>query len=242
VTFDPTIASTCIARHACKRHNVYCSTACEFYTDLAYQLDLSAIPAEYRGVVVERLPQPFEHIDKLRHFAAVAGERKPNNGLFLVSPTTGTGKTLAACAVAQSYIVARTRAAMRSGGAGLDQLAYFVNTVELLDLLRQAMNDDTAQLRATAAIERIKRADLVILDDVGSNRPTPWVEERFYAIVDGIWRNRTRQTLVVTSNMPLQAIEMSLGARTRSRIEGLTVALNFVGVDHRRKNYTEEGR
>lgn len=232
---DPRIASTCLARHACKRHNEYCSTACELYIDLRYQIELSGIPDEYRDVRIEDASMDGrEHIDALRLFASVAAERKPNNGLYLHSETTGNGKTEAACALAQSYIVARAKRAVNTG-ASLGQLVQFVNTTALLDLIRSAMDDETADYRMKRLFDRIRRSDIVILDDLGAERPTAWVAERFYSIVNDMWANRTRQTLIVTSNNTLQAVEMTLGARVRSRVDGLTVALPYSGRDWRRK-------
>lgn len=232
---DATIASTCPARFACRRHNAYCSTACELYIDLRYQLDLSGIPLEYRDRRIEDSRfDGREHIESLRHFAAVAAERKPNNGLYLWSATTGNGKTEAACAIAQSYLVARAKVAVNAG-TSIGQLVQFVNTTDLLDLLRQAMDDELADYRAKRLIERIRRSEIVVLDDLGAEKSSEWVAERFYTIINGLWTNRSKQTLIVTSNKSLQAIEASLGSRVRTRIDGLTVGLEFKGRDWRRK-------
>jgi DNA replication protein DnaC len=172
----------------------------------------------------------------LREYAKIAAERRPRNGLYLASSTTGNGKTEAASAIAMSFIVARAKKAINAGrDAG--QLVQFVNTVELFDTLRQAMNDDGAQSKATRLVERIENASLVVLDDISAERPSTWVEERFYSIINGIWARRTRQTLIATSNRSLQALEATLGPRIRSRIDGLTVVCNFDGSDKRRKTY-----
>lgn len=231
---DPVIASTCLARHACRQHNVLCSTACPLHIELTYQLRMSGIPDEYVDQVVERLPPDRENLDTLRAFAAVAAERKPKNGLYLYSPGSGNGKTEAACAIAQSFIVARSKAAIASGRSA-GHLVQFVNTTDLLDLLRRAMDDDVEYERARALMRRIESAELVVLDDVGSEKPSAWVEERFYAMINGIWTRRTSQTLVMTSNASLQSLEMRLGARVRSRVEGLTILVEFGGSDKRRK-------
>jgi DNA replication protein DnaC len=213
--------------------------------DLRYQLALSAIPDEYRTYTMETLPSdretrftfdPTKPALDLREYARIAGERKTKNGVYLTSPTTGNGKSELACAIAMSFIVARTRKALREG-VDVGQLVQFVNTTELLDLLRAAMNDDGAQAKATALIGRIERAPLVCLDDLGSERPSEWVAERFYSIINGIWARRAKQTLIATSNKSLQAIEATLGPRVRSRIDGLTIVCELRGDDRRRKTY-----
>jgi DNA replication protein DnaC len=93
------------------------------------------------------------------------------------------------------------------------------------------------QAKVSRLIDRIERAELVIFDDIGVEKPTPFVEERFYALLNGIWTRRTHQTLIATSNKTLDQIELTVGPRIRSRLDGLTVTLNFEGGDHRRKNY-----
>lgn len=231
---DETIASTCLARNVCRQHGIACSTACPLFNEIRYQRGLATIPSEYADVVVDRLPTAAEHSDTIRHFASVVAERKPKNGLFLTSATTGNGKTMSACAVANSFLVARARGAIRTGER-IGQLVQFVNTVELLDMLRLAMNDESAAARAQRLIDRIAQAEMVVMDDIGAEKPTEWVAERFYSIINGIWMRRTKQTLIATSNKTLQALEMTLGARVRSRIEGLTITLEFVGSDKRRK-------
>lgn len=207
---------------------------CPWHIELTYQLRLSGIPHEYIDQTVERLPADREHVDVFRNFISIAKERKPKNGLYLYSAVTGNGKTEAACAIAQSLIVARTKQAIATG-QHVHQVVQFVNTTELLDALRRAMDEETEAERVRALQRRIEQAEFVVLDDLGAERPTEWVAERFYSIINGVWTRRTMQTLIVTSNVTLQALEMRLGARVRSRIEGLTVVVEFTGSDKRRK-------
>lgn len=231
---NPSIASTCLARDDCRQHGIRCSALCPWHIELVYQLRLSGIPDEYIDQTVERLPSDRENIDVLRNFVSIAKKRKPKNGLYLYSALTGNGKTEAACAVAQSLIVDRTKRAIATGKP-IRQVVQFVNTTDLLDMLRRAMDDETEVERVRALQRRIEQAEFVVLDDLGAERPSEWVAERFYSIINGIWNRRDRQTLLVTSNVTLQALEMRLGARVRSRIEGLTAVLEFIGSDKRRK-------
>lgn len=243
---NETLSSTCPARHVCRLVGTErCNVACAWNVDLRYQIALSGIPDEYTQYTVESLSSDSENIDTLRSFAAVAAERKPKNGLFLTSATTGTGKTTAACAVAMSFILARTRRAL-ARGESVGQLVQFVGTTELLDLLRLAMNDDAAQGEANRLIDRIGKAQLVILDDFGAERVSEWVGERFYAIINAIWSNRTKQTLIATSNATLDQIELrygdtGAGKRIRSRVDGLCIVLPFKGDDRRRNRYENGG-
>lgn len=251
MTFDPTIASTCLARFSCKSHEVRCSSTCPLYNEIAYQTKLSGIPDEYVGKTIETLPPTWEFVfpkamwdnEKkamvdldIRNVAKVFEKRKPNNGLFLSSEMSGNGKTSTACALAQSWIVARCLRAYRLGEP-IGQLVTFVNTVELLDTIKAGFNDETMRAKADAMIRRIEKSEMVVLDDVGSERPSEFVAERFYSIIDGIWRRKSTQTLVATSNKTLDAIEITLGPRVRSRIDGLTITLRFQGGDRRRKSY-----
>jgi DNA replication protein DnaC len=220
-----------------------------------YQLALSNIPDEYVDKTIETLPDSWELVFPralpngddvdLRGYAKIIAERRPRNGLFLTSPTTGSGKTATATALAQSFIVARSKFYVNHGaeaylatfGVKYDILVQFVNTVDLLDAIKAGFSDEAMQAKVSRLIDRIERAELVIFDDIGVEKPTPFVEERFYALLNGLWTRRTHQTLIATSNKTLDQIELTVGPRIRSRLDGLTVTLNFEGGDHRRKNY-----
>ena len=64
---------------------------------------------------------------------------------------------------------------------------------------------------------RLCAVDLLHLDDLGAERPTEWVLEQLYSIVNERWQDR--RSIVVTSNlMDLEQLRAQVGNRTVSRL------------------------
>lgn len=97
----------------------------------------------------------------------------------------------------------------------------FAYVPELLDKMRNTH----------MSLEPLLNADLLILDDIGSERPTDWTAERLLIIVDGRL-NRFKST-VFTSNFEPEDFEKRLGERIASRILGNNLKLEVNGPDWR---------
>jgi DNA replication protein DnaC len=64
---------------------------------------------------------------------------------------------------------------------------------------------------------RLCSVDLLHLDDLGAERPTEWVLEQLYAIVNERWQDR--RSIIVTSNLiDLNNVREQVGTRTVSRL------------------------
>lgn len=79
---------------------------------------------------------------------------------------------------------------------------------------------------------------VLLLDDVGASRPTPWVMETMDTLLDS--RYRRNLTTLLTTNYPLQAkqegdptLEHRLGERTVSRLYAMCDFVEMYGPDHR---------
>lgn len=228
---DERVADTCIARHTCKQHGKMCSTACPWHIDLRYQMDLSGIPKRYQKWAAETLPEDTYALKLLRHYAATDADRANGNGLFLWGGT-GTGKTTVACALGNSYIINRTRLALQRGEL-LGQLVAYANVPELLELIKRGFDDEEAAVESRGMMHSLRTANRVILDDIGAEKPTDWVRERLLTIINE--RHDNELVTHFTSNLTLDQVEITLGKRIRSRIEGMTVQVEVRGADRRRK-------
>ncbi len=72
------------------------------------------------------------------------------------------------------------------------------------------------------------------MDDIGAEKVSEWTRERLLNIISD--RYDSERTIIFTSNHSPQEIEMVLGGRVRSRIEGMSVPIEFKDkTDHRRK-------
>jgi len=101
--------------------------------------------------------------------AAMAFAERPH-GWFTLQGVNGCGKTHLAAAVANKVL-----------GSGLS--VFFAVVPDLLDYLRAsfAPGKDTGY---DELFERIRTAELLILDDFGAQASSPWAQEKLYQIVN----------------------------------------------------------
>jgi DNA replication protein DnaC len=85
---------------------------------------------------------------------------------------------------------------------------------DLLDYLRRSYSPDSP-VRYDREFDRIKNAELLILDDLGSQASTAWAEEKLYQIITH--RHNGALPTVITSSVLLDDIEDSNTGRFDSR-------------------------
>lgn len=130
--------------------------------------------------------------------AALAYARDPYNWLILVGDY-GCGKTHLAAAIA-NYALSE-----------LDMRPVFTVVPDLLDYLRSTFSP-SAEMRYETRFDTIRSADLLILDDLGTENATPWAQEKLFQIINH--RYMERLPTVVTTNVPPEKID----GRIRSRL------------------------
>ncbi|MDI6869734.1 MAG: ATP-binding protein, partial [Coprothermobacterota bacterium] len=57
----------------------------------------------------------------------------------------------------------------------------FLNTVDFLNSLRDLYREEESEV---PEMERVSKADLLVLDDLGAEKPTEWALEKIYQIVN----------------------------------------------------------
>ena len=80
--------------------------------------------------------------------------------------------------------------------------------------------------------DRILRCDLLILDDLGTEMTTPFVQSALYQIVNG--RLLERRPVVLSTNLELEEIGRRYSPQIASRMEGEYQVLPFFGEDIRK--------
>ena len=157
-------------------------------------------------------PKPSPQvIDACRIFAqTLKTEKKPTGkGIYLWGPN-GTGKTHLAVAITRHY-----------------GHALFVNTLALFDAIKVCYTTG----EPCDIYEACKYAELLILDDLGSERPTDWVQERLYALLSARWDEML--STVVTSNCDPRNLSVIIGQRSAARVLGSCLTILVDGPDHR---------
>lgn len=147
-----------------------------------------------------------------------------DKGLMLIGPP-GIGKTHIAVAVLRQVVL----------GKGIRGLYY--DTRSLLSTIRSTYNPVTR----TSEIDVLKpvlQAELLVLDDLGAERLTDWVEETMNLIVNT--RYSDRRPTIFTSNYEnrpeptdLDALPVRVGVRMHSRLMEMCEFLEWSGPDYR---------
>lgn len=132
----------------------------------------------------------------------------------------GTGKTYAACCCARLFVEDGARARK-------------VTAKRLLDEIKESW--DARDHRDPDAMRYFERLDLLVLDDLGTERPTPWAVEELTRLID----TRAEEGLptVVTSNWRIGALRDMWGGmegkRIASRLAGACEPVEVAGPDRR---------
>jgi DNA replication protein DnaC len=113
----------------------------------------------------------------------------------------GSGKTHLAAAIAGRSL---------SGGRSV----FFAVVPDLLDHLRRSFAP-SAEATYDEVFERVRNAELLVLDDLGAHSSTPWAEEKLYQIVN--YRTIARLPTVLTSDLKPEGL-LELHPRIYARV------------------------
>lgn len=82
-----------------------------------------------------------------------------------------------------------------------------------------------------AVLKAMARADVVVWDDLGAEKPTDWALDRLYLLLDA--RYEVERPLLVTSNWSPGQLEERVGARIVSRLMEMGPVWEVPGIDYR---------
>jgi DNA replication protein DnaC len=194
--------------------------------------------AAARLVAEARIPRRYQHCDftnytayneqlaKALQLATRLAESFPvtERGLFFQGPP-GVGKTHLAVAVLRQVITTR-------GARGL-----FYDTRDLLRMIRSTY-DPVNRTAEMDVLRPVIECDLLVLDDLGAEKTSEWVEETLNLIVNA--RYSERRTTVFTSNYDdnpdntdPDSLLFRIGFRMRSRLHEMCEFLYLDGGDYR---------
>jgi len=111
----------------------------------------------------------------------------------------------------------------------------FGNVIDLLGRLRRSYDED-AQEEEWRVIDELINVPLLVIDDLGKEKVSEWVEQTLYRIVDA--RYRENKALVITSNFSLSELEGrydEVGPALVSRIAEMCEGAHLMGRDWRRE-------
>ncbi len=184
------------------------------------------IPKRYLHCTLDNFAAYNESLEKAVAKARRLVDAFPviGQGLFLEGQP-GVGKTHLAVAMLKQVI-------QSSGARGL-----FYDTRELLRVIRSTY-DPSIRTTELEILRPVMKADLLVLDDLGAEKTSEWVEETMNLIVNT--RYNERRATIFTSNYPdipddtePNALVFRVGERMRSRLHEMCEFVIMDGADYR---------
>ena len=115
---------------------------------------------------------------------------------------------------------------------GIGGSAFVTTLGELLLSIRSSYQREVERSEAEL-LEHVCTVDLLVLDDLGIEKPTDWAKERLAYIVNR--RYSRKRATIVTTNLALDELEKRWDGRVMSRLYGSCQAVGFSSVaDYRR--------
>ncbi len=184
------------------------------------------IPKRYQHCTVGNFTAYNESLEKAAADAHAIAEAYPAaaRGLFLEGQP-GVGKTHLAVAVLRQVIE-------QTGARGL-----FYDTRDLLRVIRSTY-DPSIRTTELDVLRPVMQADLLVLDDLGAEKTSEWVEETMNLIVNT--RYNERRLTIFTSNYAdipddtdPNSLLFRIGHRMRSRLHEMCEFVVMDGADYR---------
>ena len=201
---------------------------CECWRDAAtaHLVDAARIPPRYGRCSLQNfVTYPNEKLMGALAHARRFAEAFPavTKGLCLIGPP-GIGKTHIAVAVLRD-VVQRTQV------RGL-----FYDVRDLLRVIRSTYNP-VVRTAEMDILRPVMDAELLVLDDLGAEKPSEWVEETINLIVNTRYNER-RPTIFTTNfvegeETDLDSLKVRVGFRLHSRLHEMCDFLEYEGADYR---------
>lgn len=136
--------------------------------------------------------------------------RNRGMGLYLYSLTKGSGKTLAAAGLSNELIQT----------AGVQ--AKFSTSLQILNEIKASW-DPRNDYGENKLLADLSRADVLVIDDFGTEQEKGWINEKFYQIING--RYVDKKNTIFTSNSRLDNLQYD--ERITNRIKERTFQIPF---------------
>lgn len=168
----------------------------DFRTDI-YTKDENKVVVEKS---VKAIQYWLENIDTMRNRGM---------GLYIASNAKGSGKTRMAASVANELVE-----------KGISTL--FATSVSIITEIKTSWEKDSANTE-NQLLNDLSRADVLVIDDFGTERESGWVNEKFYQIINN--RYVGKKITIFTSNSRLN--DLRYDERIKNRIKETTFQVPF---------------
>lgn len=164
---------------------------------------------------LDQLSEPHRAALRIGYDQALDYARNPVGWLFLQG-NYGSGKTHLAAAIA-NYRLAQ------------GDNVLFMTAPDLLDHLRATFGP-SSEITYDELFERMRNVSLLVLDDLGTESPTPWAQEKLFQLLNHRYLHRL--CTVITTNVALDKLDPRICSRLLDR--NLTHGIVLDVPDYRR--------
>lgn len=146
-----------------------------------------------------------------------------NKGLYLWG-NPGTGKTLLSCIILTELI---THHAVKG--------RFIKISRNFFNLLKSTFVEGSERYGQASRIEKdIASVDILVIDDFGVQRDSPWEQETLYNLIDSRYEGE-KFTIITSNNNPEKSLKELSDGRILSRIREMCRILELSGDDYREK-------
>jgi DNA replication protein DnaC len=170
--------------------------------------DESGVPLRFQSFTLDNFPSKPA-------LASVRAWQKDGGESLLLWGAFGTGKTALAVGLVRERIDRGER-------------AYFTTSPKLLDRIKATYSGDGAE---DEILTLIKTVPFLVLDDLGAERVTDWVEEKLFTIINE--RHDEMRVTVFTTNLSPAELGAHIGERTAWRVMEMCDVLKIDGANLR---------
>lgn len=212
------------------------TTVCKCIQDMQARkrTEFAKIPEKYNGISVSDFKTDVYSNENIgianvaRHIAAkyvynFEELKAAGKGLYLYSNAKGSGKTMLSIAIGNAL------------GNKYGIHYRFITTVDLIDEIRKTFHKESKRTESEI-INLVSDIGLLILDDVGVERPTDFVKEKLNQIINR--RVNDKKITIITSNIHMS--QLPLDERTISRLKESCIPVNLPEESIREKKAEEK--
>lgn len=131
-------------------------------------------------------------------------------GLYICSETKGSGKTRMAASIANELMEKH------------NTQVKFSTSMRILTEIRRSYEPGTV-MTESQLLSALSTAEVLIIDDFGTERVTDWVKDKFYEIINS--RYVDKKVTIFTSNEPIEGLKYE--DRITNRIKEMCYQVNF---------------
>lgn len=173
---------------------------------------------DYKTIIPTRFHGVSYDTDVPEYIKEIAGNQFKNKlGLYLYGDM-GIGKTHIAYAIVKKLIED-------------EKEVMCFNTGMLMERLRPSIERENEEPKESIFDQIINFKGVLFLDDLGAEKPTDWVRERLYLIINQKYEDMGR--MIFTSNCDMEILSARLGNRIPSRIAEMTELIHLTGANRR---------